>query len=121
MFTKLKPTIPKDEQTNLIYKIDCLDCPKTYIGQTKQYLKNRIKDHKNSIKITNQNPTALSKHALDELHNFNFNNTQILDFASNYKKRNLKEMIHIKKTKNTINYRTDTENLSTIYNNLILQ
>lgn len=120
LFTKTKPETPKLNQTHLIYKIDCLECPKTYIGQTKQYLKNRIYEHKNSIKNTNQNLTALSKHAIDNLHNFDFNNVQILDYEPNHKKRNIKEMIQIKKNNNTLNFRNDTENLSTIYNNLII-
>ena len=119
LFTSLKPEVPKTGQANLIYQIDCIDCPKTYIGQTKQYLKNRIQQHKYSIRNTQEQHTALSTHALDNLHNFNFNEVKILEFENNSKKRNIKEMIHIKKTKNAINYRTDTDNLSTVYYNLI--
>jgi len=121
LYTKLKPKIPESKQTNVIYKIDCRDCPKTYIGQTKQYLKNRTKEHQNSLRKINENRTALSNHAIENLHNFDFNNVQILDYEINYKKRNIKEMIHIKKTKNTVNFRTDTDNLSSVYNNLIIK
>ena len=119
-FTKLKPNIAKSNQTNLIYKIDCLECLKTYIGQTKQYLKNRTKEHQNSIRKLNEHQTALSNHAIENLHNFNFNNVQVLDYEKNYKKRNIKEMIHIKKHQNALNFRTDTDNLSSVYNNLIM-
>ena len=62
----------------------------------------------------------LSNYAIENLHNFEFNNVQIFDYETNFKKMNIKEMIHIKRTKNAINFRTDTDNLSCIYNNLIM-
>lgn len=121
-FTKLKPNIPKDEQTNVIYKINCSDCNQVYIGQTKQYLKNRVQNHKNSIRYGNtDHRTALAKHATENLHNFDFKNVEILDKENNYKKRSIKEMIHIKKTPCTMNFRTDTNDLGTVYNSLITE
>lgn len=120
IFTKLRPKITNLEKTNIVYKIDCADCTQTYIGQTKQYLKNRVNEHKRSIrKVGQNNNTALAKHALDLTHNFKFEEVQILDYEPNYRKRNIKEMIFIKKHKNSLNFRTDTENLSCIYNNLL--
>lgn len=73
--------------SNLIYKINCKDCPGCYIGQTKQYLKNRVYQHKHSIKSTLNNlnnKTALTTHTLDKNHNFDFENTEILQMERNY-------------------------------------
>ena len=88
-----------------------------YIGQTKNYLQNRINNHKNDIRNCKAT-TALATHALDNLHQFNFNETKILVHEQNYKKRLFLEMAHIVKN-DTINNRTDINNLADIYNNLI--
>lgn len=120
LFTKLKTKIPTDYQTHCIYEIPCNNCDGKYIGQTMQYLHKRINQHKNSVKhVTNCNETALSKHAKTEHHNFNFEQTKIIDKEQNNKSRMFLEMIHIKRNKNSINDRTDIQELSKIYNNVI--
>jgi len=43
------------ETVNCIYKFDCLSCPKTYIGQTKKQLYERINQHEYSIRNQHQN------------------------------------------------------------------
>ncbi|KAI4468002.1 hypothetical protein MML48_2g00000902 [Holotrichia oblita] len=98
---------------------DCKDCNKCYIGQTKQYLKKRIYDHQYTVTHNVTAETALSKHSKDRRHNFDFQNTKILKKENNYKKRLIYEMIYIKKDENAVNFRTDIDNLSVIYNNLI--
>ena len=49
-------------ESNVIYKISCLDCPGQYVRQTKQYLNKRVHSHKYSIQCNDEN-TALSKHS----------------------------------------------------------
>lgn len=114
LHTRLKAPTPFEKQTHLIYKIPCDDCDSTYIGQTKQYLKNRLQGHKSS-----KNLTALKKHENNSGHKFNLDKTKIIAKESNYYARNVLEMIHIKKDKNSINDRTDISNLSKIYHSLI--
>ncbi len=82
----------------MIYKISYLDCPGQYIGQTKQYLNKRVYSHKYSVQC-NDESTARSKHSKEFNHHFDFNNVEILNKESNYKKRLMKEMINIKKKK----------------------
>lgn len=96
-----------------------MDCPSTYIGQTKQYLNKRIYNHKYSINNDVNGETALSKHAKQFNHKFNFDDTKILVKENNYRKRLLLEMVNIKKDKNAINFKTDIENLSFLYNGLL--
>lgn len=117
-FTKLKPELKTNDETNTIYKIDCNNCNSTYIGQSKQYLHKRIYAHKYDIRTMN-NSTALTKHATEQNHSFDFENVQILKREQNYFKRSIHEMIEIKKHRNAINNRTDIENLSEIYFNLL--
>ena len=50
-FIKLgKDKLEKMEQCDMIYKINCLDCDSSYVGQTKKKAKTRIKEHKANIK-----------------------------------------------------------------------
>ncbi|KAI4455630.1 madf domain transcription factor [Holotrichia oblita] len=119
LFTNLKTPIKHGNQSNVVYKLDCKDCNKCYIGQTKQYLKKRIYNHQYAVTHNVTAETALSKHSKDRRHNFDFQNTKILKKGNNYKKRLIYEMIYIKKAENAVNFRTDIDHLSVIYNNLI--
>ncbi|KAI4461022.1 voltage and ligand gated potassium channel [Holotrichia oblita] len=85
-----------------VYKLDCKDCNKCYIGQTKQYLKKRIYNHQYTVTHNVTGETALSKHSKDRRHNFDFQNTKILKKENNYKKRLIYEMIYIKKDENAV-------------------
>ena len=50
---------------------------------------------------------------------FSFDNVQIVDKSSNYKKPMILEMTHIASNPNSINQRSDTENLSVFYHPLL--
>ena len=121
IFTPTKDKIPKELSSNIVYSIPCKgnDCKAVYIGQTKRFLKNRLKEHKNNIKETPNKQNALTKHTVEKDHFFDFDRTRILANEHNYKKRLLLEMCHIAGTVDAVNLRTDIENLSKIYNPII--
>lgn len=124
LFTKLKATDPLEQQSNLVYKIDCQHCAKCYIGQTKQLLKARLYQHKNDCRERNlgmdKERTGLAQHCITEGHHFDFINVKILDRESHLGKRLISEMVHIKKTKNyNVNIRSDIEKLSNNYTGLM--
>lgn len=121
LFSGLKDLTPLNNRSNVIYKIPCLGCSSCYIGQTKQLLKTRIKQHKYDCDERfrdKENTTALAAHRFAEGHTFDFDSTTIVDYETNRRKRNLSEMIHIK-LNDTVNYRTDAEDLSQVYSNLL--
>ncbi|XP_044766925.1 uncharacterized protein LOC123322908 [Coccinella septempunctata] len=118
IFTKLKDPVIKEKKSGLIYKINCGDCDKVYVGQTTQYLKSRVDQHRRDC-LRSKESTALSAHARMCEHNFDFDNVEILDFEKNWFRRNFKEMLYIKRTPNTVNYRTDLGGLNSTYLNLI--
>ena len=115
----IKTPTPTKFKYNVVYKIECIQCNSLYIGQTCRFLHNRMLEHARSIKNYNSNSTALALHAHKFKHNFDFSKVKILEHEQNIKKRLLLEMIHIQKNKNSINFRTDIENLSDIYFNII--
>lgn len=118
LYSRLKDPIPTLLQSNVVYKIECQDCSRSYIGQTSQLLKNRIAIHKSDIRKENKR-CALTAHALQEDHKFLFENTEILEKQTKYNKRTVLEMIHINNEHNAINKKSDTQNLSAIYTYLL--
>ena len=65
-----------------------------------------------------ENKTALAHHHFDTGHQFDFENVRVLDYEQNYKKRIVSEMIHINLC-DSVNLKTDTQNLSNIYSNIL--
>lgn len=136
LFGSTKDKIIYNENSHLIYKINCSDCGMAYIGQTGQYLKTRMYQHQYSLgkpKDNNKSPkdkdteklntngkTALVRHASEFQHEFDFDKVKILDKETSRSKRNILEMYHIKKESyNSVNFKTDVKNLAHIYNHLI--
>lgn len=121
VFSKLKDKVPLEKQSNVVYQVVC-DCGSTYTGQTKQHLKTRINQHKNdATHITSDvnKKSALSNHIKNSSHTLSLNNVKVIDRENNYRKRSILEMIHIKKSKNSINKQTDSEYLKNYYDNII--
>ena len=91
IITKGKDKFSKDIQTNVVYKFECNDCEKTYIGQSKREALVRIDEHEGGITAyknkkrkeeektvsTQKHPTRISQRLLnknpdyrkEELHN----------------------------------------------------
>jgi len=98
-------------KNNVIYKISCNDCDASYVRQTKRQLKTRLKEHKNNLKRDKSKHSVMSEHIIKYNHSFDWDNTRIMDRESNYFKRIVLEIIHIKEQKAGLNlkrYRTAT-------------
>ena len=113
LFHKLKDKTPNELISNTVYKIPCMGCHNSYIGQSSQWLKHRITQHKSDAKL-NKRTCALAIHSNDFDHAFDFGNTTILDTDCNKRRRLFKEMYHIKNS-DSINFKSDTNNTSGIY------
>ena len=118
IFNKHKPKLQKLDEMGVVYKINCKGCTGSYIGQTKNKIRDRIKQHKydSSNKL---HSTALVKHVVDTGHLFDFDNVVILEKEKILSDRLFLEMVHINKTGNCLNFRTDIDNLSSIYSYLL--
>ena len=116
LFTKLKSTEPAENISNVVYQISCSDCNGLYIGQTKRYLKERIKSHVYDKK----EQTALKKHMHESGHKFDFKNPKILVREGNTQARLFHEAIQIKKSFAPLNLKTDVQCLSAIYDPVLI-
>lgn len=109
-----KDPLPNDQKTNIVYRINCLDCNASYVGQTKRHLHTRIKEHQSNIDNPSANLTVVSEHRLTG-HEFDWNNVSILDNEPHYVKRLISEMLHIKNQSNSINIKEDIDLLDSSY------
>lgn len=118
VFTKIHSNIPAMRTKNTVYKINCQNCDKFYIGHTGKRLECRIQQHKNDCRLRrcNGNGTALSTHSLEMQHQFDFENPEILEIEPNKTKRETKESYHIKnKQTHTVNFKVDNGRLHPSY------
>lgn len=128
----VKDKLEANQRSNVIYKIPCADCRASYVGMTSCRLKDRVSGHRSTINKLEElraagkdetdhemarlrEKTALLDHCITNNHNFLLDKVEVLD--SSNKKQNLAilESCHILNTPNTVNKRTDTENLSGTY------
>lgn len=88
---------------------------KCYIGSSID-LYRRIGEHKNSVIKNNPEKSALVHHSITHNHQFDFENSHILEREANYRKRMLLEELHIKSSRNWVNSKSiETKNVSDIY------
>ena len=77
MFFSKTKDISTLTNTDVVYQIPCLNCPRPYVGETLQHLSKRVNHHKNDqashkkdVNKLIKNGTALAKHPRDENHFF---------------------------------------------------
>ncbi|XP_018308772.1 uncharacterized protein [Mycetomoellerius zeteki] len=104
---------------NVVYKISCDDCEASYVGQTKRQLKTRLHEHVSDINKKSKSPTVITCHRIDQNHNFDWDNVEILDREASFNKRLISEMVHIKRQTHGLNKQNDTESLPESYLNII--
>jgi hypothetical protein len=100
----------------VVYKLKCLTegCDVSYIGQSKRICNVRMEDHESDPKSHVYEHHKLPGHEID------FANVEILDRASTIKKLELKEMLHIRKHKPSLNKQLESELFTLIIRNVKL-
>ena len=67
LFCKSKDPIPKNEKSG-VYRIDCGECPATYIGETGRKLSTRFGEHIAAHRNKQSNKSAFAGHLLMSSH-----------------------------------------------------
>lgn len=117
LFNNTKDKIENSKKRNVVYQLKCTHCPLVYIGQTSQALARRMSLHKSDSAIRPER-CALGQHIKITGHSIDFKNVTILEQEDNYRKRLFLEMCHIQQNE-TMNSKSDTNNLSSIYSFLL--
>ena len=115
----MKDRIPISLRSSVVYSIPCSGCDRKYIGQTSQFLKKRITQHKSDIRVGKFKFCALAAHTHTTGHSFNYDEVRILASEPSLRSRLLLESFFINKDKkNAVNFKADTDNVSIIYSYL---
>jgi hypothetical protein len=78
-----------------VYRIPC-ECGKVYIGQTGRSIEARCKEHMRHRRLDQPEKSAVAEHSFNTGHQIDFNSTSVLERASEYMDRLVKEAIQIK-------------------------
>ena len=121
VFSRLKDSIPTMKTKNVVYAVPCgAEDGKMYVGQTGRMLKTKINEHQNNIR-KKEAKTGLTQHHLEEGHNFDFANTEILERIDNQASRTIAEAFHIKLLGDdrTVNMQRECGGIDSAYNGLV--
>jgi hypothetical protein len=77
-----------------IYCVPC-ECGKVYVGQTGRTIEIRCKEHMRYIRLYQPQKSVVAENIFETGHNIDFSNTSILDKATTYMDRAIKEAIEI--------------------------
>jgi len=67
-----KDTLPSLSRSNVVYKINCLNCDASYVGQTKRTLNTRVAEHRNHIRKDTAQVSVITDHRLQSNHEFDW-------------------------------------------------
>ena len=113
----VRPKDPRQllDNSHVVYRIPCKNCPSPYIGETGRHLKCRIGEHQASVKkVANrkytrsrklqadqeENKSALADHAAQTNHTIDWDNAKILaSHCTNKKGRWIRESIWVRSEK----------------------
>lgn len=101
-FSRLKDKVPPDEKCG-VYRLQCDNCPFTYIGQTGRPLKSRLKEHTYAVTSSQPNKSNFAAHLLASRHSFGPDNVCLLHEESSRNKRIALETVEITKAINDFN------------------
>ena len=112
-----KDPVGKDKVVGPVYKISCEECEATYVGETERSLKARFGEHRRPSSTTSE----ISKHIHTDSpdHTIMLENTKILEVEHKWFERGVKEAIHIRALKPSLNRDGGRYNLPPIWNNII--
>ena len=93
---------PKDpikpmDQINVIYKIPCKDCSKSYVGENGRRLEDRKKDHQAAVKRGDMDKNVIAYHCWNQDHTMDWNGTERLSTEDQWFRRRIKESIWVRK------------------------
>lgn len=121
-FTNMKQKLPSGKKSCVVYRIDCMDCEKCYVGETTVRLEDRLGQHEKDESMSQiKESTALVGHVRETGHSSNLENAKILQHESLKSKLKIQEVNQIIAHGNqACNYKSDSSYVSPAYYNLVL-
>ena len=118
IFAKPKDPVVKEQRTDAIYSIPCIDCDYECIGQIKRQFGTRLKEHQKAVFFCKKENSALSEHICLTNHTIGWNNSKIINTNRRCHQRLCLEAWHIKSAHAPLN-RDDDSLLPDAYLHLV--
>jgi len=88
-----------EEEEGVIYRVDCKDCKKIYIGETKFTIEKRIKQHKKDVEFERVENNAIAKHVKEKGHRIEWNKAVVIEKEKRLFPRKIIEGVYIKRNR----------------------
>lgn len=82
------------DRGGVVYRQQCGDCDKCYVGETSRRAKERKREHEKDTREMNQR-SAISEHCHQLSHRPNFESFEVIEMEKDWRRRRIKEGIHI--------------------------
>lgn len=109
---KFKKTYhPFLSRSNILYKINCLDCDVFMWVRPVNNWKIKFSEHRNHINLETTRSSVIMDYRINLSHEFDWDNVEILNNETQYRKRLISEMVYIKSiiTQWFLNLQNDTD------------
>lgn len=122
VFSNIKDKLETEQNSNVVYSIPCLQCGRSYIGETSRTLCERCEQHKKDVQNKEKKPkkTALVAHVTTTKHEFDFNQAKVIKKVRARGLLKIHEANHIILNEgSTVNFKKDAKHVSPVFYNLI--
>ena len=85
------------KSTGLIYRIPCLDCDSSYIGETGRTLDTRLSEHRRNCRNGEVLKSGVAQHALVDNHRINWDGSTVINREQHWYRRRVKEALYIRR------------------------
>ena len=119
---KVKPNdnVEIQDMSGVVYKVNCKDCDKYYIGETGRTIETRMMEHRQGANGEKEKVSGLSQHLRQTNHEAEFDDVKVLFREKNFRMRKFKEALAIKEHKaNLVNKKEEIKLLSNVWENLL--
>ena len=97
LLTKVRPCAHPVKSTGLIYRIPCLDCDSSYIGETGRTLDTRLSEHRRNCRNGEVLKSGVAQHALVDNHRINWDGSTVINREQHWYRRRVKEALYIRR------------------------
>ena len=96
-------------KSNCVYKLNCVSCEASYIGETGRNISFRMAEH--GMSSAPQINSEVARHTFETGHNFNLSDPKILCFETNIMKRKVLEALYIQEHSPSLNIQVQSYKL----------
>ena len=103
------------EEEGVIYKVNCKDCDKVYIGETNFAIEKRIKQHKKNVEFGRVENNVIARHVKEKEHQIEWEKAVVLEKEKRMFPRKIIEGAYIRRNKQRCLNLNDGLGVSMVY------